>query len=155
MTRRPSRACPGSGGRGRSWPATPTNTTPITPGKRRPVSPGGGSSIVGRRSKLPTGQTMGGSPPVVTMDFHVTSDCNQECPYCWGPQGFEQPVGTKAALRVIAAVLPEGARPTAHAPPSPPPPSNAPGGPGDIPAQRRKPAPPAPPPQPGGRAQHR
>jgi len=49
-------------------------------------------------------------PPVVTMDFHVTSDCNQECPYCWGPQGFEQPVGTKAALRIIDRIQQVGAR---------------------------------------------
>src|SRR3990172_6068870 len=41
MKRRPSPACPRNGGRGRSWPATPTSTTPITPGKRRPGSPGG------------------------------------------------------------------------------------------------------------------
>jgi MoaA/NifB/PqqE/SkfB family radical SAM enzyme len=44
------------------------------------------------------------------MDFHVTSDCNQECPYCWGPQGFEQPVGTKAALRIIDRIQQVGAR---------------------------------------------
>ena len=49
-------------------------------------------------------------PPVVTMDFHVTSDCNQECPYCWGPQGFEQPVGSKAALRIIDRIQQVGAR---------------------------------------------
>jgi len=49
-------------------------------------------------------------PAVVTIDFHVTSDCNQECPYCWGPQGFEHPVGTRAALRIISRMRQMGAR---------------------------------------------
>lgn len=50
------------------------------------------------------------TPPVVTMDFHVTSDCNQECPYCWGPQGFEHPVKTRLALRIIDRIRRIGAR---------------------------------------------
>jgi MoaA/NifB/PqqE/SkfB family radical SAM enzyme len=44
------------------------------------------------------------------MDFHVTSDCNQECPYCWGPQGFEHPVATRIALRIIDRIRQMGAR---------------------------------------------
>src|SRR3972149_6471192 len=110
MMRRPSPACPRSGGRGRSWPATPMSTARITPGNRGRGSPGGGTSNVTRESKPPAGEITGRSPPVVTMDFHVTSDCNQECPYCWGPQGFEQPVGTKAALQIIDRIQQVGAR---------------------------------------------
>ncbi len=48
--------------------------------------------------------------PVVTIDFHVTSDCNQECPYCWGPQGYEHPVRTRKALRIIDRIKQVGAR---------------------------------------------
>jgi sulfatase maturation enzyme AslB (radical SAM superfamily) len=44
------------------------------------------------------------SVQVVTIDFHVTSECNQECPYCWGPQGFEHPVDTDTAIRIINRV---------------------------------------------------
>lgn len=47
---------------------------------------------------------------VVTIDFHVTSECNQECPYCWGPRGFEHPVDTNLALRIIDRVKDMGAR---------------------------------------------
>jgi MoaA/NifB/PqqE/SkfB family radical SAM enzyme len=43
-------------------------------------------------------------PKVVTIDFHVTSDCNQECPYCWGPQGFEQVVDTTTAEAIVRKV---------------------------------------------------
>jgi MoaA/NifB/PqqE/SkfB family radical SAM enzyme len=45
-----------------------------------------------------------------TIDFHVTSDCEQECPYCWGPQGFENPVSTDTALRIIERIRAIGAR---------------------------------------------
>jgi MoaA/NifB/PqqE/SkfB family radical SAM enzyme len=41
---------------------------------------------------------------VATIDFHVTSECGQECPYCWGPQDFEHPVDTDTALRIISRV---------------------------------------------------
>jgi MoaA/NifB/PqqE/SkfB family radical SAM enzyme len=41
---------------------------------------------------------------VTTIDFHVTSDCNQECPYCWGPQGFEEPVDTATARAIVEKV---------------------------------------------------
>jgi len=38
---------------------------------------------------------------VATMDFHVTSECSQECPYCWGPQDFETAVDTATALSIL------------------------------------------------------
>ncbi len=47
---------------------------------------------------------------VATIDFHVTSECSQECPYCWGPQDFEQPVDTTTALRIISHIKRVGAR---------------------------------------------
>lgn len=46
---------------------------------------------------------------LVTVDFHVTSDCNQECPYCWGPQGVEQ-VDTETASAIVRKVAAIGAR---------------------------------------------
>jgi MoaA/NifB/PqqE/SkfB family radical SAM enzyme len=47
---------------------------------------------------------------VVTVDFHVTSECNQECPYCWGPQDFEHPVDTATAQAIIRKIAAVGAR---------------------------------------------
>jgi MoaA/NifB/PqqE/SkfB family radical SAM enzyme len=47
---------------------------------------------------------------VITIDFHVTSECSQECPYCWGPQGFENPVSTETALDIIDRIKEVGAR---------------------------------------------
>jgi MoaA/NifB/PqqE/SkfB family radical SAM enzyme len=47
---------------------------------------------------------------VTTIDFHATSECSQECPYCWGPQGFENPVNTETALEIIERVKEVGAR---------------------------------------------
>lgn len=41
---------------------------------------------------------------VSTIDFHVTCECNQECPYCWGPQNIETPVDTGTACRIIDRV---------------------------------------------------
>ncbi len=49
------------------------------------------------------------SARVATIDFHVTSACNQACPYCWGPQGFENPVDTETARRIIERVQAAGA----------------------------------------------
>lgn len=46
---------------------------------------------------------------VATIDFHVTSECSQECPYCWGPQDFENPVDTAEALGIISRVREVGA----------------------------------------------
>ena len=40
------------------------------------------------------------SRKVVTLDFHVTSECSQECPYCWGPQQIRQ-VSGRTARQVI------------------------------------------------------
>ena len=40
---------------------------------------------------------------VATIDFHVTSECSQECVYCWGPQGID-PVDTAVAERIIARI---------------------------------------------------
>jgi len=47
---------------------------------------------------------------VTTIDFHVTCDCNQECPYCWGPQDIENPVDTDTALRIVDRIKEVGAR---------------------------------------------
>lgn len=49
-------------------------------------------------------------PQVATIDFHVTSECNQECPYCWGPQGFENPVDTATARAIITRIAELGIR---------------------------------------------
>jgi MoaA/NifB/PqqE/SkfB family radical SAM enzyme len=46
----------------------------------------------------------------LTIDFHVTSDCNQECPYCWGPRGFDRPVDTPTALAIVRKIADLGAR---------------------------------------------
>ncbi len=57
-----------------------------------------------------------GAPPerdryrVVTIDFHVTAECKQECPYCWGPKGYERPVPTSTALAIVEHVKTQGAR---------------------------------------------
>lgn len=50
------------------------------------------------------------SAQVATIDFHVTSECSQSCPYCWGPRDFEHPVDTATALRIVARVRAAGAR---------------------------------------------
>ncbi len=47
----------------------------------------------------------------VTIDFHVTSKCNQECPYCWGPQDFEERmVDTATARAIIRKIVSTGAK---------------------------------------------
>jgi MoaA/NifB/PqqE/SkfB family radical SAM enzyme len=46
---------------------------------------------------------------VSTIDFHVTCECSQECPYCWGPQDIEKPIDTKTALRIIDKIKDVGA----------------------------------------------
>jgi MoaA/NifB/PqqE/SkfB family radical SAM enzyme len=46
---------------------------------------------------------------VATIDFHVTSECSQECPYCWGPQDFENPVDTDTGREIISKVKDVGA----------------------------------------------
>ncbi|HSB89038.1 MAG TPA: radical SAM protein, partial [Anaerolineales bacterium] len=49
-------------------------------------------------------------PAVATIDFHITSECNQECPYCWGPQGFATPISTRAAQRILRRIATLGIR---------------------------------------------
>jgi MoaA/NifB/PqqE/SkfB family radical SAM enzyme len=44
-----------------------------------------------------------------TIDFHVTSECSQQCPYCWGPQEIEA-VPTETALRIVSRIAATGAR---------------------------------------------
>lgn len=44
------------------------------------------------------------SDKITTIDFHVTSDCNQECPYCWGPMEFKHPVNTTTAKKIITKI---------------------------------------------------
>ncbi|MDH3396878.1 MAG: radical SAM protein [Acidimicrobiia bacterium] len=48
-------------------------------------------------------------PEVATIDFHVTCDCNQECPYCWGPQDIEA-VDTTTALAIVSRIAAGPAR---------------------------------------------
>lgn len=48
-------------------------------------------------------------PRVATIDFHVTSECSQECPYCWGPREVP-PVDTRTALAIVERVASVGAR---------------------------------------------
>jgi MoaA/NifB/PqqE/SkfB family radical SAM enzyme len=50
------------------------------------------------------------STKITTIDFHVTSECNQECPYCWGPMDFEHPVSTATAKQIIAKIKKVGAQ---------------------------------------------
>jgi len=45
-----------------------------------------------------------------TIDFHVTCECSQECPYCWGPQDIENPVNTSISRRIIEKIKVIGAR---------------------------------------------
>lgn len=47
---------------------------------------------------------------LTTLDFHVTSECNQECPYCWGPQDYDYPVDTETAKKIIGRIEEWGAR---------------------------------------------
>ena len=46
---------------------------------------------------------------IATFDFHVTSECNQECQYCWGPQAIAE-VDTDTALAIVAKIAATGAR---------------------------------------------
>ena len=46
---------------------------------------------------------------VATFDFHVTSECSQECAYCWGPQGVSA-VDTYTALAIISKIADVGSR---------------------------------------------
>lgn len=46
---------------------------------------------------------------VATFDFHVTSQCSQQCAYCWGPQGIDE-VDTDTALAIITRIAEGGSR---------------------------------------------
>lgn len=46
---------------------------------------------------------------VATIDFHVTSECSQECPYCWGPQEVPA-VDTATATAIVERIAAVGAR---------------------------------------------
>ena len=46
---------------------------------------------------------------VATFDFHVTSECSQECAYCWGPQGIPE-VDTATARQIIEKIAEWGSR---------------------------------------------
>lgn len=46
---------------------------------------------------------------LATVDFHITTECSQECPYCWGPQGLARVVDTETARQIIARVRDVGA----------------------------------------------
>lgn len=46
---------------------------------------------------------------VATFDFHVTSECSQECAYCWGPMDIPA-VDTETALAIISKIAGGGAR---------------------------------------------
>jgi MoaA/NifB/PqqE/SkfB family radical SAM enzyme len=46
---------------------------------------------------------------VATFDFHVTSECSQECAYCWGPQGVPE-VDTETAIAIIDKIAAGGSR---------------------------------------------
>lgn len=45
-----------------------------------------------------------------TIDFHITCECSQECPYCWGPKDIENPVSTSFARSIIKKIKESGAR---------------------------------------------
>ena len=47
---------------------------------------------------------------ITTIDFHVTSRCNQECAYCWGPQDSSQEVDRHAAISIVRKIAASGAR---------------------------------------------
>lgn len=46
---------------------------------------------------------------VESFDFHVTSECSQECAYCWGPRGIDA-VDSNTALAIISKIASVGSR---------------------------------------------
>jgi len=38
---------------------------------------------------------------VETIDFHITAECSQACPYCWGPRRFRKVVDSGTARHVL------------------------------------------------------
>lgn len=47
---------------------------------------------------------------ISTVDFHITAQCSQACPYCWGPRRFRTPVDTEIAQCIIARIKGLGIR---------------------------------------------
>ena len=47
---------------------------------------------------------------IATIDYHVTSECTQECPYCWGPQITENVCDTAAAAAIVRKISSTGAK---------------------------------------------
>ena len=47
---------------------------------------------------------------ITTIDFHVTSRCNQECAYCWGPQDSSQELDRHAAISIVRKIAASSAR---------------------------------------------
>ena len=47
---------------------------------------------------------------IATIDFHVTSRCNQECPYCWGPQEIPEEVDRHRAAAIVRKIAASSAR---------------------------------------------
>jgi MoaA/NifB/PqqE/SkfB family radical SAM enzyme len=45
-----------------------------------------------------------------TIDFHITCECSQNCPYCWGPQNIKRPVNFSVAKSIIKKIKDTGAR---------------------------------------------
>ena len=46
---------------------------------------------------------------IATFDFHVTSECSQECVYCWGPMEIPA-VDTDTGLAIVSKISSGGAR---------------------------------------------
>jgi MoaA/NifB/PqqE/SkfB family radical SAM enzyme len=49
-------------------------------------------------------------PSFTTIDYHLTSRCNQECPYCWGPQDVENEADTSTAIEIVRKIHSFGAQ---------------------------------------------
>lgn len=47
---------------------------------------------------------------VTTIDFHVTSRCNMECAYCWGPQDIEPEIERDTAAAIVRKIAETGAQ---------------------------------------------
>ncbi len=47
---------------------------------------------------------------IVSIDFHVTSGCTQDCAYCWGPRGFRRSPSTSLVLQIINRIPEHGIR---------------------------------------------
>ena len=47
---------------------------------------------------------------IATIDFHITCKCNQDCPYCWGPQDIEPEVDRRTAAAIIRKISETGAK---------------------------------------------